>query len=82
MLQLFVVHFGVDREGNDAVAEPFGLGKGEIFKVEGGEHFLFVGRDWVVDHAGDASVLEVCLDSCAVGVFEDECVLVENVAGV
>ena len=27
VLQLLVVHFGMDGEGNDAVAEPFGLGE-------------------------------------------------------
>ena len=82
MLELFVVHFGVDGEGNDAVTEPFGLGERKISEVKRGEHFLFVGRYWVVNHTGDASALEVCLKGCSIGVFEDERVLVENVARV
>ena len=78
IIELLLVHFGMDRQANDLLAERFGEGQLQVAQIEFAEHVLAVCRNRVVDHARYASRLQVCLQRCTAVARELKGILMKN----
>ncbi len=78
IIELLLVHFGVNRQADHLLAERFSKGQVQVAQSEFTEHVLAVCRNRVVDHARYASRLQVRLERCTAMAREFKGILMKN----